>query len=413
MNNASKIWILAAAFLVVAPLSVSGGATSTVKYCRLFITLLIFYYAYISMKMPTRMRGARSLLNFVVFFVAAAAWSDAIVNALMSKGMLFITISGGLAMAYCIDSAKDMIDKMKLLAYTGGASSFIMVYLYRANPDENLAGNRLSVVGMNANTIGASAAPFFLLCLFLLLKPDSTLKRVIHLGSATMLLGVILMTGSRAAVLMAALGALIILKPVFQKQIFSGAIVLMIPLMLYQTFNSMTAGGAELTPGVGRLTAEKTTNTRLDHWSHTYKEFQENMLIGKGWLHWKGRGLNTHNIYLHILAETGLLGAFVFLVFLIQIFSVYRENMTTAKNEMDSNGFSCFGSALVASILLHGMVEDAALVGTTSNALFLGFSVGLLDRSILFEIDPAGEQAKLHPWAVQRDKESNANKFET
>ena len=133
-------------------------------------------------------------------------------------------------------------------------------------------------------------------------------------------------------------------------------------------------------------------------------------MIGKGWLNWGGTSsANTHNIYLHVLAECGVIGGFLFLAMLFNIFNVYRNGVAEMKAGMDPHDLTYFSAGILASMLLHGMVESSTLLGTSTNALFLGFSVGLLDRSTTLDNEKGGaipekNDDHLHPWAFQRNQ---------
>lgn len=80
---------------------------------------------------------------------------------------------------------------------------------------------------------------------------------------------------------------------------------------------------------------------------------------------------------------------------------------------MDPNDFTPLGAGILASVLVHGMVESSTILGTTTNALFLGLSVGLMDRANVLDNDDRSplkvEKDQYHPWAFQRDQESPKN----
>ena len=149
---------MGAAFIVLAPLSTSGGAIAILKWLRLLTTVLAFYFSVSNIKLPERLGGARSLLNFVLLFTFAALWSDYPLMGMVNKGMLFFTVMTGLAMSYSAVSAKDLLKKLHMIGYIGGASSLTLGYVFLNNKEGNLEGDRLAVAGMNANTIGAAGA---------------------------------------------------------------------------------------------------------------------------------------------------------------------------------------------------------------------------------------------------------------
>ena len=168
-----------------------------------------------------------------------------------------------------------------------------------------------------------------------------------------------------------------------------------------------------MTPGIDRLANMnmETKNTRSGMWNWTIRKFNESPVIGKGWLSWGGTSsANTHNIYLHVLAESGVIGGVLFLGMLFRLFSIHRVNTSSLKAGTDHYDFTPLGAGILASVLLHGMVESSTLLGTSTNALFLGFAVGLLDRATLLNSEEQSplkvEKNHYHPWAFQRDQSS-------
>ncbi|MDA7622496.1 hypothetical protein N8693_00875 [Verrucomicrobia bacterium] len=83
-------------------------------------------------------------------------------------------------------------------------------------------------------------------------------------------------------------------------------------------------------------------------------------------------------------------------------------NTSSLKAGMDPYDFTALGAGILASVLLHGMVESSTILGTSTNVLFLGFAVGLLDRTNLLNSDEQSplkvEKDQYHPWAFQRDQ---------
>ena len=411
MTNASKIWAMGAAFIVIAPLSTSGGAVVILKSLRLLTTVLAFYFSVSSTKLPERLGGARSLFNFVFLFTLAALWSDYPAMGMVNKGMLFFTVMTGLAMSYSAVSAKDLLKKLNMIGYVGGASSLTLGYVFITNKEENLVGDRLAVAGMNANTIGAAGALLLLLAVYLVFKSRKNIHKVIHLSSAVFLLAIVLGTGSRGALLMCAVGLIFVLKPILSKNAMSIFVVCLIPFIVLQIYGAISTNEDTVTPGIDRLANMnmETENTRSGMWNWTIKKFNESPVIGKGWLSWGGTtSANTHNIYLHVLAESGVIGGVVFLGMLFRLFSIYRVNTSSLKAGMDPYEFTPLGAGILASVLLHGMVESSTILGSSTNALFLGISVGLMDRANILDDDDRStlkdEKDQYHPWAFQRDQ---------
>lgn len=381
MNRPNKIYLLAAVFMVVAPMSISGTATEGIKYARLAVTVLMVAAGIFFYKSPAFEPTTRSYVFFVGFFTLAAAWSDDIFWAFFNKSMFLMATLGGLYMAYATKTREELSGGIKLLAVTGTIAGFFLFLLYLMNPEENTSMDRLAVGGMNANTIGAAAAPMFILSFFLGLWQTTFKWRLLCFGSSILLAAVILGSGSRGAALMTIVGTLIATKPFLQKRAATLILACAIPLGLLQIV-AITAGidPISMIPGLSRITeGGNKKNTREGMWLYTYRQFEKSPLMGIGWLHFGKGTANCHNAYLQVLTESGILGAAILLIFLIKVFVRSLE----AKTELGNSGHPellALPLGLLASIAIHGMVEASALLGTTSLPLLLGFSVGLIDR---------------------------------
>ncbi len=235
------------------------------------------------------------LISFFLFTLAAL-WSDYPAMGMVNKGMLFFTVMTGLAMSYSAVSAKDLLKKLHMIGYVGGASSLTLGYVFLTNKEENLVGDRLAVAGMNANTIGAAGALLLLLAVYLVFKSGKNIHKVVHLSSAVFLLAIVLGTGSRGALLMCAVGLIFVLKPILSKNAMSIFVVCLIPFIVLQIYGAISANEDTVTPGIDRLANMnmETENTRSGMWNWTIKKFNESPVIGKGWLSWGGTSFSEH-----------------------------------------------------------------------------------------------------------------------
>ena len=385
MNPLNKIYLLAAVFIVVAPLSIAGTATQEIKIVRLAITATMAGMGLFVYRSDSFRGMTKGFTAFAILFTISSLWSDDIRWALFNKGMFLLAVLGGIYMATTTRNKDELSKGIRVLAFTGTLAGFLLFLAYLINPDANTSGDRLAVAGMNANTIGSSAAPMFILSFFLGLSHQGFKTRLFCFGSATLLAIIILGTGSRGATLMALVGTLIATKPFLQKRAFSIILSVAIPLGILQVVSlSMGTSLANKIPGLSRATnfsSLKGHNNRAGMWKYAIKQWNTNRLIGIGWLHFnKSKATaNCHNLYLQILAETGILGAVIMTGVLIQILLrtqvVKHELFGTATPEL-----LALPMGLLASIAVHGMVEASALFGTTCLPLLLGYSIGLIDR---------------------------------
>jgi O-antigen ligase len=383
MTRTNKIYLLAAAFMVVAPLSISGTATEGIKYARLAITVAMVGFGLFVYKPEPFGSSTKAFLFFCSFFTAAALWSNDITWALFNKSMFFMSILGGLYMAFTTKTDQELYKGIKLLAVTGTVAGFFLFLTYLQNPEGNTAGDRMAVGGMNANTIGASAAPMFIFSFFLGLWQTGFKWKALCFSSSILLAIVILGSGSRGAVLMAIVGTLIATKPFLQKKASMVIMSCAIPIALLQLV-AVTAGFdiASKIPGLSRITeGGNKENTREGMWKYAYKKYETSPMIGIGWLHFgKSRSsANCHNLYLQVLVETGIVGSAIFLAALVQIL-LRSRNVKYELYGTDQPELLALPLGLLASIAVHGMVEASALFGTTALPLLLGYSVGLIDR---------------------------------
>jgi len=300
---------------------------------------------------------------------------------------------------------------MKLLGFVAALSAVGLVFLFATAPAEEMGGKRLSVGGMNANIIGSSAAPLFLLCLFLLLRPQKTLHRGIHFTTAIILLSIVMATGSRGSFIMAALGSIFIMRPVLKKNMFMATFFILIPIVVYYLFTETLSGSdASPTSGFDRITSSdegtRSADTRAPVWNWAMKRFYESPLIGVGWMHFGNNSANVHSVYILILAECGLVGAYFFFLVLIKIPTTFLSHLQSTEHHSISYDLTFFAGGILAAHLVHGMVESSTLFGSTVNCAFFGFGVGILDRVLDLDTSaptPADEQQdNLHPWAFQR-----------
>ena len=381
MNRPNKIYLLAAAFFIIAPLSVSGTASDGIKYLRLGLTVAMSGMGFFVYRASPLDSATKTFAFFVVLFTAGALWSDSILMALFNKGMFLMSALAGVFMIYTTKTEEELTAGIKLLALTGTVAGFLLFATYLQNPESGTSGDRLAVGGMNANTIGAAAGPMFIFSFFLgLWRPEFKL-RIICFSSSLLLAIVILGTGSRGATLMAIVGTIIAVKPFLQKRALTVLLSIAIPVGMLQIYALATGTNvASKIPGLERiLSGGNKKNTREGMWEWTYKRFKRSPVIGIGWLHWGNSSANCHNAYLQVLTETGIVGAAIFLASIVQIvLRIFSVKYTL--RESTNPELLALPLGLLASLAVHGMIEASVVLGTTGLPLLLGFSVALVDR---------------------------------
>lgn len=297
---------MAAILFIVAPLSVAGTATTGIKYFRLILTAAIVGTGIFVYQAESFKSTSKAFNFFAFFFFAGALWSNLIGWAVFNKGMFLMSALAGVYMAYTTKSEEQLSAGIKLLALSGAIAGFLLFGAYLANPDDNTAGDRLAVGGMNANTIGAAAGPMFIFSFFLGFWQPGFKIRVVSFLSSILLAIVILGSGSRGATLMAIVGSLMATKPFLQKKASTVILCVAIPLGGLQIF-ALATGESLLSkiPGADRILEGGTKeNTREGMWTWTYKQYKKSPVLGIGWLHFGTTSANCHNAFLQILTDS-------------------------------------------------------------------------------------------------------------
>jgi O-antigen ligase len=389
----SIIWIfsLGGLFLLLAPLSTSGensGVANAAKYVRLFVSILIIFIGFAAAR-PNQVRGVSAwYLSFVVFYFFGATWSSDPAWGLFHKGMLLATCGAGLMMAHCLHTLAELQRGLRIIGLIAAFAGVWVFMQYVRNPNESVVFNRLAVASINANSLGQGAACLLIFALYGSLSERRYFWRVLGLGSSALLIWVVVATGSRGAVLFAGIGILSLVYLHIKKR-FVGVIILLgvvfialnTVLLFSNDLDQENAFVVEEGPQLGftRLSEELTKNTRDGIWRAGMKRFYSAPIIGIGWANFKGRSITFMNVYLQVLLETGLVGAFFFLLVLLNILGKLLKGCRMPF-DMDYAQCHFLAVGLVGALLVHGLAESSTLLGTTPNALLIGFALGLIDR---------------------------------
>jgi hypothetical protein len=361
---------------------------------------------------------SKSLWSFALVFAFMAVLSDNIAWGLFNKSLFVLSVTLGFGSVYAVTSIEDLLRRMHLLGFVASFSALGILFKYVTSQAGEIGRNRLTVGGMNANLIGSSAAPLFLLCLFLLLRQKKTWSRALYFSTAIVLLSIIMGTGSRGSFLMVASGSIFIMRPVLKKNMFMAATFILIPIIVYYIFTEALSSSESPTKGgFDRITSTeegaRSADNRAPVWHWAMKRFYWNPIYGVGWLHSGTGSVNVHSIYILVLAECGLIGAFFFVRFLIKLPTTFLSNLQVASTNDASYELIFFAGGMLTAHLLHGIVESSTLLGSTVNCIFFGFGVGILDRVLDFDTsnpNPVNKTNNLHPWAFQRQTENRFSK---
>ena len=378
-TKTTLLFKLAALLLLTAPLSVAGFAfAEPFKYIRLAITIVMVALGFFSSRGARLGPVGRALAIFTVVFVVSGVWSNKPHWALIYKGMFAFMCLSGVVLINSVRTRDELMRGLRFLGLTSAIAAVLAFGIYLKNPHEAEVHGRMALAGMNSNTIGETAGPLLILCLFLVLHDKSRKKRPWMMGLACAVLVLILLgSGSRASALMAMVGALFLMVPLTRRPELFAGIGLMTACLIFVASEVLQLGGA------GRLSTEMSKNTRTGVWWWAVKCFLKSPLIGVGWLNYGGhQWAAVQSSYFQVLAEAGLLGVFCLLAAIVVMLSKCHSNHVTLGRNGLPKDLSYLTLAFVVSGLVHGVFESSMVLGTSVNALFLGMGAGLADRTV-------------------------------
>jgi len=99
------------------------------------------------------------------------------------------------------------------------------------------------------------------------------------------------------------------------------------------------------------LSEETSTGIRYNQWIESLNIYENNLLIGIG----LGSKIETHNILIEILSETGFIGFYGLLIFYISIFSYFYKNFKNKENFYSSCAIFIFISNMLFDLTNHGL----------------------------------------------------------
>ena len=238
------------------------------------------------------------------------------------------------------------------------------------------------VVGLGANHLGAFVAEYGALLLGLFLCDDDKKRRWLYLATVLFSIHPLFFSYSRGAYI-AAVAAMVFFGIVKSRKLLALAAVLFIS---WQTILPVTVAeriAMTESPG-GRL--EASAAHRIELWEDAKAMFQENPIFGVGF---GGFGLSvppdetltdTHNFYMKMLSEQGLIGITLFVMLLLRAFrsgwQLYRMAPTPFYKGLGLGFLGCIVACSVANIF-----GDRWSYFVLGGYLFVFW--GLVDRAIL------------------------------
>jgi O-antigen ligase len=273
---------------------------------------------------------------------------------------------------------------------------FISVQSYRSFTagisfeEESRWAGPFEVVGLNSNHLAAFIVSYCSLFLGLLLFDKSKWRRLLFLATVVFGLHPLFFSYSRGAYL-AAIGVLVFFGLVKKRSLLILALILFISWQAL--LPSSVVDRIKMTRGrSGGL--ESSAAVRLDLWNHAVKLFEKNPIFGVGFggfeftVPKKIEFKDTHNLYLKVLSEQGIIGlSLLLLVFFMALNSGQRLFKTGRTPFQKGLGFGFLGCT-VAFIITN-------IFGDRWSYFVLGdyfwITWGLVDREILMSDVPVGD----------------------
>ncbi len=378
----NALFLLAAVYLALTQLSVSSNVPGfqAMKYARLYTSLLMVVVGIGAFRARVFRPTSNALLPFLIWYICAGLWSASPFWGLAWKSLFTCAFLGGLALAWGGRDRKDLIQGLRFLTLVTGILGLASLRAAIANPVDSLRGERLAVGGICANTVAVNCAISLALCLYVALHDTSRIWRALAGVFACAHVAIIVAAGSRTGVAVAVFVLLFHFCTVAKRPVYVlavGACVVGVGLLLAAQV------GNEL--GLDRILHESVEK----RWGMLYGKAQtanESPMVGQGAVVISGRdfhalsNVNSHNLYIQIAVELGVIGLAIFLGGMavvayrtVQMHRFLRPDPRFAR-------LAVLPPVLLGAILLEGMGSSATLGSTQFTTLFLGFSVGLIDR---------------------------------
>jgi O-antigen ligase len=242
-------------------------------------------------------------------------------------------------------------------------------------------------VGLGANHFGAFIIHYSAVVLGLLLLDDNRWRKILFFVTVLCSLHPLFFSYSRGAY-MAGLAVLVFFGLAKKKSLLILVVVLAIAWQIL--LPSSVVERIRMTKGEGGQ-IEESAAIRLDLWDHAFRLFEEHPVIGIGFGGYEftireGRWTDTHNYYLKMLAEQGVIG---FGLLILTLFLASRSGwrlLKAGKNGFDKGLGLGFMGCIVA-------VATTNLFGDRWSYFEMGsyFWVfwGLVDRAALMSSSPA------------------------
>jgi O-antigen ligase len=393
----TRLYWLIAAFLILAPVSVSGATSrdgdDLLKWARVTVLAVVTISGFRWLRWPRKGDVAGKLLLVAVVFCGAAIWSTSPLWGLAFKGMFVASVVAGISLANALRSEGDFRSFARAMTSTSVVAIVGLSYFAATQDAPIFHKGRVTIAQINPNLLAQSAAVFALLCLFHVLVRDSRRWIMTAMTCTGVMLALTILSGSRGAVLMLMAGLAVLMPAIGhnRRQTLVLTVVSIAGLSLLGSFwftqvDTSDEFGTEVVDEETlelRIFRELTKDTRMTAWRAVTRTWSQHPVIGVGWLNRSNRWSTVQSAYLQVLVEAGIVGFVPLIVFL---FAALRRIAMALRLARRTHGLpsqlSYIFSATLFALLFHAAFESSAVTGASPNAVLLGFCVAQLDQLV-------------------------------
>lgn len=375
----NPMFLIAGAFVILSLLSVAVGFSMFVaaKYARVYTTVLMVGCGATIYRIHGLDRAVKTFGVFILYDLLSPLWSLVPLTGLTYKSFFVLSFISGVFVAYSIRQWKDAVVGFRYMVVlsAAGATYAVLFHVPLNSLANDMSSSRLQFLDLNPGRIGATAATMFLLCSYVGLYDPSRFWRAVGWATCAQLAVLVVLSGNRSGALMAFVGTCITALPLLQRP------RKMVPILL-GAVTLVALGFLLLRDTYGGQRMFLTKNTRTTQWNTNTDIIAQAPIFGHGWIYTGSSTgyANLHSMYYQVAAEMGIVGLVMFLAcsmaILLQWFQVYRGLPRVPVG----SEFVILPLTFIASVLVLGLFETAGMAGTSADALFWGFGVGLIDR---------------------------------
>ncbi len=377
-RKVNTLYILLSVILVLAAFSgASGFALGTLaKLVRGYALLLLIGLAFFRYRTTNFSTASLAWLFFLTIFTLSAFWSDWPPSVLFHKAQAILVALAGIIAAYSVSGEKQLMQGLRTLLVGGVALGIGVLLLAIFESGGAFLYGRINLGGVVATRLASNVAPLLLVCTYLAIYDRSKAWKPVEYATVGLLASILLLTGARGPAAAAVLGFLIQLLPRGGRRLR----VLALPVLIACS-GLIVLGALREEVKVERLLS--TANTRAAIWRTSMEEIVTSPMIGHGGLLVGPPGaltrFNTHNAWLQIVIEQGLLGLALFGVCALVVCGCGVQMYRLVSRHPPMVHLAIFPVSIIMAALFHGTIE-ISLIAPSSFALLVGLSIGLIDH---------------------------------